>query len=516
MKTGGKKAGGRKERAKDKICFEKELAECKNFEKALHEIFNLCSKLSDIHEFKKGLLLILDAAIKLSGMDSGGVYIARENPFSFDLAVYRNLSPDFVKNAFSFRESSSNVKILKKKTPFYACYRDLKIAKNNVKKEEGLKSIAVIPVFKGEKLLACLNISSHVLDQVPHNSRRVLETLSMLIGNFINRMSAEKDMSESEQKYKNLLYNLPQKVFYKDKDSVYVAVNPAFAKDCGLAPEDFPGKTDFDFFSRELAEKYRNDDSQVVKKGRIKSFDEKFMSGGKSFTVHTMKVPLKNAEGKTEGVLGIFWDVSDRVAALRQLQSKDRKLNKAIEGIVTAIAHVVESKDPYTAGHQERVSMLACAIAEKMGLSSKEIEGLKIATAIHDMGKIFVPMDILTKPSRLRDIEFNLIKMHPEEGARILRGIDFPWPIAGIISQHHERMNGKGYPLGLPGKKICIEARIIAVADTVEAMSSHRPYRPAFTLGDALGEIEKNAGVLYDRDVAAICLKLFKGKEFSF
>ena len=184
-------------------------------------------------------------------------------------------------------------------------------------------------------------------------------------------------------------------------------------------------------------------------------------------------------------------------------------------GTVQAMAATLETRDPYTAGHQQRVANLARAIAVEMGISEDKIEGIKMAGIIHDIGKIAVPAQILTKPGVLTDLEFNLIKTHAQVGYDILKTIDFPWPIAQMVHQHHERMDGSGYPQGLSGKDILLGARILAVADVVEAMASHRPYRPALGIDKALDEISRNRGVLFDPEVVDACLKLFTEKEFN-
>ncbi len=192
------------------------------------------------------------------------------------------------------------------------------------------------------------------------------------------------------------------------------------------------------------------------------------------------------------------------------------KLQKSLEGTINALASAMGKRDPYTAGHQQRVAKLARAIAEEMGLSKDETRGIRVAGRIHDIGKISVPAEILVKPGRLTDIEFSIVKTHSQVGYDILKDIEFPWPVAEIVLQHHERMDGSGYPQGLSGEKIILGARIMAVADVVEAMSSHRPYRSAFPIEKALEEISQNRGILYDTKVVDACLKLFKEKRFKF
>jgi putative nucleotidyltransferase with HDIG domain len=191
------------------------------------------------------------------------------------------------------------------------------------------------------------------------------------------------------------------------------------------------------------------------------------------------------------------------------------KIRTTLEATIQAIAATVEMRDPYTAGHEHRVAELAVAIAQEMGLSDHQIEGIRVAATVHDLGKIQIPAEILSKPRSLTDLEFSFIKNHPLMGYHILKDIDFPWPIAEIVLQHHERIDGSGYPNGLKGKRILLEAKIVAVADTVEAMASHRPYRAGLGIGAALDEITAGSGQQYDPKVVEACLRLFREKGFS-
>lgn len=214
-----------------------------------------------------------------------------------------------------------------------------------------------------------------------------------------------------------------------------------------------------------------------------------------------------------------------------ELKQSIQKIRRTLMGTVNALAVTIEMRDPYTAGHQRRVTTLACTIADKMGLREEQIDGLHVAGLLHDLGKIMVPAEILNKPSALsaeeydevqshpqagHDILMGFIRSHPQAGYDILKEIDFPWPVAQIVLQHHERMDGSGYPKGLKGDQILIEARILAVADVVEAMSSHRPYRPALGVDKALEEISIHRGAFYDHDVVDACLQVFSEKTFAF
>ena len=205
-----------------------------------------------------------------------------------------------------------------------------------------------------------------------------------------------------------------------------------------------------------------------------------------------------------------------RLKVEEELKLSYQKLKKAMDATIETMSKIVEAKDPYTAGHQQKVSQLATSIAKELNLPKDKVEGIRIASLIHDIGKIGLPTEILSKPTKLTDIEFSLIKEHPQIGSNILKSIDFTYPVAQIVLQHHERLNGSGYPNHLKTDKILMGARIIGVADVVEAMSSHRPYRPALGIEKALEEITQNKGTLYDPEVVDICLKLFKEKEFKF
>ncbi|MCJ7596533.1 MAG: HD-GYP domain-containing protein, partial [Desulfobacterales bacterium] len=191
------------------------------------------------------------------------------------------------------------------------------------------------------------------------------------------------------------------------------------------------------------------------------------------------------------------------------------KLRKTLGGTIQVISRAVEMRDPYTAGHQRRAADLARAIATEMGISADRTDFVRIACTIHDIGKISVPAEILSKPTELTDIEFSLIKAHVQAGYDILKDVEFPWPVADVILQHHERMDGSGYPRGIKGNDLLLESRILAVADVVEAMASNRPYRPGLGLNVALEEITKKRGILYDPDVVDVCLRLFNEKGYK-
>jgi PAS domain S-box-containing protein len=223
--------------------------------------------------------------------------------------------------------------------------------------------------------------------------------------------------------------------------------------------------------------------------------------------------PYRDKQGVIQGAFGIYHDVTHEREAARVLSEHKEALRNSFFGTAEALSKVIEDRDPYTSGHSTGVAGLAEAIARTMGFPEDRITGIYIAGVLHDIGKMAVPVEILVKPGRLSDMEMSLIQIHPQAGYEILKGIEFPWPVALAALQHHERMDGSGYPQKLRGKEISLEARILAVADVVDAMTHHRPYRPAFSQRDAVEEIKKGRGRIYDKQVVDACLEVLEGRE---
>jgi PAS domain S-box-containing protein len=226
-------------------------------------------------------------------------------------------------------------------------------------------------------------------------------------------------------------------------------------------------------------------------------------------------MPRFGSDGRLVGLIHVVRDITERKKADKQLQDTLESLRKALGTIIQVMVSAVDARDPYTAGHQVRSANIARAIATEMGLPQETIDGIRMAGSIHDIGKLSIPAEILSKPGKLSVIEFSLIKEHARRGFEMLKDVESPWPLAEIVYQHHERMDGSGYPRKLKGDDILMEARIMAVADVVESMASHRPYRPALGINAALEEIEKNKKTLYDDTVADACLRLFREKGFK-
>jgi len=252
----------------------------------------------------------------------------------------------------------------------------------------------------------------------------------------------------------------------------------------------------------------------------IKINKYRFLRGGVS-------LKMKDEDKVKDQLIKELQKMHEKVADLEEVKLKynqvDKKLKQAykklvkfIEGTANIITKVVETRDPYSIGHQQKVSKLATVIAREMKLPLDKIEGTKIASLVHDIGKVNLPTEIISKPSKLIEVEFNLIKNYPKVGYDILKKVDFPWPIAEIVLQHQEKIDGSGYPRGLKGDEICIEAKILGVANVVEAMSSYKSYRPALSIDEALAEISKNKNILFDPKVVDTCIKLFEEKGFKF
>jgi PAS domain S-box-containing protein/putative nucleotidyltransferase with HDIG domain len=326
---------------------------------------------------------------------------------------------------------------------------------------------------------------------------------------------AEDALKASEEKFSKAFRVSPNAMSITSlSDGRYIEVNDSFLDMTGYVRQEVIGKT-----IREL--RFWIDKKDPVTIMRSLAGNEAILNHEtrirlKSGAVHTVLVSVETiAIAGEKYALAVGTDITDRKEADSALRLSLEKLRKAMDMIIEAMALTVESRDPYTAGHQRRVANLARAIADEMRLPSDVIDGIRMAGVIHDLGKISIPAEILSKPGKLSDIEFNLIKVHPQAGYDILKRIEFPWPVADIVYQHHERINGSGYPLALKKDDIIVEARILAVADVVEAIASHRPYRSSLGIESALDEIITKRDVLYDAGAVDACVSLFREGRFS-
>ncbi len=331
------------------------------------------------------------------------------------------------------------------------------------------------------------------------------------------RKKAEEALHESNKFNSSLLDNAPIPIIVTNPDTSIRYANPAFERLTGFcSPELLGQKAPYPWWLKEKQEQYIRDFQEITP--NITNEFERLMQkkNGALFYVKVTSMPISGERG-LKYCLENWIDITEHKQAEQEIQRSLLKVRKAIEGTIQTTAHIAEIRDPYTAGHQRRVAKLSVRIAEEMGgLRSEQLEGIQMTAFIHDIGKMGVPGEILSKPGRLTKAEFDIIKTHPQVGYDILNLIEFPWPIAQIVLQHHERLDGSGYPLGISGENILFEARILAVADVVEAIVSHRPYRPALSIDKALEEISQNNGTLYDSDVTEACTKLFSKGLFRF
>jgi PAS domain S-box-containing protein len=553
-----------------------------------------------------------------------------------------------------------------------------------VRQMQQLRIRRLVVVDKDGKLIGILN--EH--DILRHIEDEYVQMLQLLV--------AQQAQELNEDKFRAVVNNVPDKIVVKDDSFNYVSCNLSYAADLGFAPDEIIGKTDFDFFPKELAERYRTDDRKVLLGGETLTIEEPYLKNGERCWIRTTKAPMRTDSGAISGVVSIFHDITlkkkdvdelrQRTWALEAItacnkavseadnehaiwhdacvamtaddkfglvwigwaeQTPDKKvrllafagnakaalqdfraswgdnefgngpagkairlnqtqvgndaaeqlegdahtfslkdfgirsylavpirmnqsvvgvmmacayeqeaftavtvklfedlsrsisfgveslihrqahlnvveaqrkqsvkMEKSLEDALTAIAATLEQRDPYTAGHQKHVANLAVLIGKEIGVNDFSLRGLYLAGIVHDLGKIQVPSEILTKPSRLSAVEFNLVKLHPEVGYNILRSIDFPWPIADMVRQHHEYLDGTGYPLGLTSEKIMLESKILTVADIVESMSADRPYRPALGIDIAIQEILRLRGIKLDAAVVDACVKVLRRGDF--
>lgn len=332
------------------------------------------------------------------------------------------------------------------------------------------------------------------------------------------RKLAEEALHQSEERFRNLVENTSDWVWEVDTTGAYTYVGPRVRDILGYEPAEVVGKMPFHFMTARESARVVGIFESCVKAKRPFAFVENacLHKDGHMVFVEKSAVPFFDSSGNVCGFRGIDRDITERKRAEAELQNSYEKLEGTLDGVIQAMALTVEIRDRHTAGHQRRVTELAHAIAGELGLSGERTRAVRIAGLLHDLGKITIPTEILSKPGRLTDMEFAIIKTHPKAGYEILKSIEFPWPVAEIVVQHHERMDGSGYPLGLKGDQSTLEARILAVADVVEAMASHRPYRPALGVDRALKEIIGNRGRLYDAEVVDACLAVFHAGTFRF
>jgi len=358
---------------------------------------------------------------------------------------------------------------------------------------------------------------SDLLELLPASVKRVIDEIE----SERKLKDAEEALKTSEESYKLLTDSIKDVIWKADIDLKMTYVSRAVKNLLHYEPEEL---INADF--RKLLSKYSLNRMEtyyfkvLTKIGDIKPVEEMLeleqikRDGTKVWTEVSISY-LNDKFNNIIGFLGVSRDITERKNAETKIEESFKSLRKVLEASIQSMGKTTELRDPYTAGHQKRVGILAYEIAMALGLSEEQSNGVRLAGAIHDIGKIYVPAEILSKPGILSTNELNIIKAHPEVGHDILKNIDFPWPIAQIVLQHHERLDGSGYPYNLKEKEILLEAKIVGIADVIEAMASHRPYRPALGVKKAIKELEKNKGILYDPDIVDVCIEIIKNVDYT-
>jgi len=329
------------------------------------------------------------------------------------------------------------------------------------------------------------------------------------------RRQAEEGLRAAEEQFRGLVEQSIAGI-YIIQDGKFVYVNRRFAEILGYdAASEVIGRDPLSLViekDRAIVREYMRQRLE----GEMRSVSYTYTAMRKDGTLIDVGVHGSRAShAGRPAVIGLMQDISEKKRAEEEIQRYVAQLEKAFMSTVGVATTLSEMRDPYTAGHERRVAEIAVAIGKEFGFDDRRLEGLRVAGYLHDVGKMTIPSEILSKPGKLSAIEFQLIQGHAKASYDVLKDVEFPWPVANVALQHHERIDGSGYPQGLKGEEIMLEARIMAVADVVEAMSSHRPYRPGLGIDKALAEIERGRGILYDVQASDACLRLFREKGYT-
>ncbi|MGM0654573.1 MAG: cache domain-containing protein [Thermodesulfobacteriota bacterium] len=351
-----------------------------------------------------------------------------------------------------------------------------------------------------------------------YSIRQTMKADKELMRISIERKKLNESLKESKERFQSLLENTSDWIWESDEKGQYTYSSPRVKALLGFSSDETMHKTIMDFVPFDLKNLYQETFQNLL--GGQKSFKGFETTcrkkNGRHVVVENNAVPFFSNNGGLLGYRGVTRDITNRKLAMDALKKNRDDLHANLEETVKSLALAEEKRDPYTAGHQTRVDRLACAIARELGLSDHQIEGLHFAALLHDIGKIALPSEFLSKPTLLSHQEHELIKCHSQVGYDILKNINFTWPVAEIVYQHHEYLDGSGYPRNLTDKEILLEAKILTVADVVEAISSHRPYRPSLGMEAALEEIQNGRGIRYHAPSVDACLKLIRDEKIDF
>ncbi|MDI6758888.1 MAG: PAS domain-containing protein [Candidatus Omnitrophota bacterium] len=314
----------------------------------------------------------------------------------------------------------------------------------------------------------------------------------------------KKEQVSLEREFlQNLLDNIPDAVYFKDRHNRIVKVNKFYAAGFNRKPEEIIGKTDFDFFLKDHAQKMFADDDYVLNTGKsiIGKIERTLLPDGTWNQVITTKIPMHNKEGAIIGTMGITRDMT----AYAHLEKERLDM---LTNVLTVLAKTIEMRDPYVFSHAQRVSDIVEIIGRELSWDENRLLGMRLASQLHDLGKIGIPLEILNKPGKLNVLEYQLIQGHVQNSYDLLKDIGSPFSLAEIVYQHHERLDGSGYPRGLRSNQILLESKVLAVSDVLDSMTHHRPYREALGLGKAIEELEGGCGLKYDSEIVGIVSRL--------
>lgn len=386
----------------------------------------------------------------------------------------------------------------------------------------GFRASASLPLHRNGVAVGVLNLYAGEASAFDEAARRLLAEMAanidFALDNFAReaaRERAEKDLRAAEEQFRGLVEQAIAGI-YIIQDGKFVYVNPRAAEIAGKGPADELTGTDPLLWVVEADRGRVAEQMRRLLDGEAKSVVLDFRALRANGMV--IQIGANAARATHEGrpaIIGLMQDVSEKARADERIQRYLIQLETAFMSTVEVAMILSEMRDPYTGGHERRVGKIAAAIGAELGFDKRRQEGLHVAGYLHDVGKITIPAEILSKPGKLSPLEYQLIQGHPQASHDVLKGVEFPWPVAQVALQHHERMDGSGYPHALAGDEILFEARIMAVADVVEAMAGHRPYRPPLGLDRALAEIERGRGTAYDPAVADACLRLFRERHYK-
>ena len=488
-------------------------------------------KSSDMTKVDELLQYIIESLVKRLDFDRGIIMLANKQKDRLVYTVSYGYNPkneDYLHNIqFHLDNPQSKgtaVASFRTQKPFLV--NDLSDIEHDLSRKSldfvntmGSRSFICVPiVYKGESLGVLIVDNVQSKKPLSQTEMSLLMGIAPQIGISIKNAIAHQKIKESEECFRSLSENAPDIIYTLGIKGKFTYINPVIETILGYRPEEIIGRYFIDIVRKEDVHrcieffKQVRDHQQTIKEemGILlhKDGTERYFS----FSC----APNFDSESHFIGVVGTFKNMTDIRKSEMELKKSFEKLQSVMSSTIDAISIIVESRDPYTAGHQRRVTQLATAIAGELALSKEKIDLIRMGSLIHDIGKIYIPSEILTKPMKLNDIEYAMIKSHPEVARKILKQVDFIPTVVDMVYQHHERIDGSGYPRKLKRDDILIEARILAVADTVEAMATHRPYRASLGIEKALEEIKNQRGILYDEAVADACLVLFREKGFQF